>query len=154
MIAKVTIFSRELAWQHVAAAVFATVCGLAMAWGRLAPVEILTTDISPQILHPGDRFEVRHQIHWRRTDCRWITLTGNLIDSLGFSHAMEAMFLGRPHLQSYTARPRVVPFNLPWGRTIYREGLTISCFPFYDLWPIIEELAPTTFQVVPKENPK
>lgn len=142
------MFSRRMFWQHVIALSTIIIAAVILIWGRAAPSRIIASHITPTV-KPGETITVTRHIQWLRSDCRWLYVTGDLIDSMGFHHTFAKKFLGRPVGVAYYQREWPVPFTMPWGKSTFRSTVSFGCFPFYGLWPIELWQPELYFHVIP-----
>ena len=135
-------------WRLALAQIFIIICVFVLILGRLPPVTVLTSDLKNDTVAPGGLLEESHTVRWNRTDCISVTVTADLIDALGYMHTFASKTLGLTRRPTMTAREWFVPMTMPPGRTIYQGRLSLSCFPYFSVWPIVVEAHPLTFTVV------
>ena len=139
-------------WRLVLAMFFVTVSIFSLILGRLPPVVVLTSDLKSYTIIPGGLLEESHTVKWNRRDCVSVTVTADLIDAFGYMHTFASKTLGLTRRPTLTAREWFIPITMPPGRAVYQGRLSLSCFPYFNVWPIVVEAHPLTFTVLPLEK--
>jgi hypothetical protein len=134
--------------QHILAVIGAGVVAAVVSWGRLEPITVLDSSITPSA-RPGGFVQVERAVKWNRSDCWSYVASTSLVDALKYNHEVEARFLGLPDYGTLSNREWPVPFTMPWGATKLHTRLSFSCFPFFEVWPVIVDLPELVFDVSP-----
>ena len=114
---------------------------------RSEPIAVVGNQITPEV-EPGGSITVTREVDWYRPDCTEAAVSAVITDSMQFNHLLDAKVIPIRR-EMDTSRTFMVPFAIPWGRTIYQSDLTFSCAPFFKAWPIKVRLPELEFQVLP-----